>query len=116
MSVFDQRGQKVSYQYNAAGDINLSAVHNRADLVSELEKLKTEVKKARDAQVIDTEVATDVDYEITKAVQQASKPEPSKNTILDHINKAKDYLKGVAEAGGILTALIQVAELVQKFL
>lgn len=115
MSVFDQRGQKVTYQYNAAGNINLSAVENRADLVSELEKLKAEVTKARDAQVIDAEVATDVDYQITKAVQQASKPEPNKNIILQHLNTAKEFITGIAEAGGIITALMKAAELVQHF-
>ena len=26
MAIFDQRGQQVSYQYNAAGDINFGAV------------------------------------------------------------------------------------------
>jgi hypothetical protein len=26
MAIFDQRGQQVTYQYNAAGDINLGAV------------------------------------------------------------------------------------------
>jgi MFS superfamily sulfate permease-like transporter len=113
MSAFDQRGQKVNYQYNAARDINLSAVENRADVISELEKLKAEVTKARDAQVIDAEVATDVDYQITKAVQQASKSEPNKNTILQHVNTAKNLITGVAEAGGIVTALMKLAELVQ---
>lgn len=115
MSVFDQRGQNVNYQYNAAGYINFSNVQNRADLISELEKLKTEVTKAREAEVIDADIATDVDYQITKAVQQARKSEPNKNTVLQHINTAKKLITGVAEAGGIVTALMKVAELVQNF-
>ncbi|MEQ9550738.1 MAG: hypothetical protein RIM23_14115 [Coleofasciculus sp. G3-WIS-01] len=121
MSVFDQRGQKVNIQNNAAGNtnfsaagnINLSAVENRADLVGELEKIKDEVAKARDAEVIDAELATDVNYHITKVVQQANKPEPSKTTILNHVNTAKNLIKGVAGAGGLVTALMKVAELVQ---
>ena len=32
MAIFDQRGQQVTYQYNAAGDINFGAVQNRMDL------------------------------------------------------------------------------------
>ncbi|MBD2126224.1 hypothetical protein NDI39_26180 [Microcoleus sp. ZQ-A2] len=115
MSAFDQREQKVKTQYNSNRDINFGAVENRADLVSELEKIKTDIAKAQEAQVIDVEVATDVDYQITKAVQQASKPEPNKNTILQHINTAKDLITGVAEAGGIVTALMKLAELVQTF-
>ena len=31
MAIFDQRGQRVTYQYNAAGDINFGAVQNRPD-------------------------------------------------------------------------------------
>lgn len=115
MSVFNQQGQNVEKQYFAERDIIFGAVQNRTDFVSELEKLKAEVTKARDAQVIDAEVATDVDYQITKAVQQASKPEPNKSNILEHISKAKELIQGVAEAGGIVTALIKVAELAQNF-
>ncbi|MCP2728327.1 hypothetical protein [Limnofasciculus baicalensis] len=114
MSIFDQSHQTVTYQYNAAGNINFGAVENRADLISELEKLKAEVTKARDAEVIDAEVATDVDCQITKAVQQAKKPEPNKNTILQYITTAKNLITGVAEAGGIVTALMEVAKLVQN--
>lgn len=38
-TAFDQRGQRVGSQYNAAGDINVGAVQNRMDLVGALEKL-----------------------------------------------------------------------------
>lgn len=113
MSVFDQRGQNVTYQYNAAGNINFGAVQNRADLVSELEKLKAEILKARDAQIIDAEIVTDVQYQIQKAVDQAQKPEPNKNAILEHLSKAKDFIKGVVEAGGIVTGIMKATELVQ---
>jgi hypothetical protein len=115
MAMFDQRGQNVTYQYNAAGDINFGAVQNRMDLIGELEKLKTELSRAAAAQVIDAEVVTDAEYQLTGAVQQAKKPEPDKKTILDHINGAKSLIEGVAAAGGMVTALVQAAELVQKF-
>jgi hypothetical protein len=36
MAIFDQRGQRVTYQCNAAGDINFGAVRNRMDFVGEL--------------------------------------------------------------------------------
>jgi len=105
----------VNYQYNSAGNINFGAVQNRTDLVSELEKLKSEIAKARDANVIDAEIATDVEYQITKATQQASKPEANKKSILEHISGAKDLLKGIVEAGGIVTGLVKATELVQQF-
>jgi hypothetical protein len=87
MSVFDQRGQSVSNQYNAAGDINFG----------------------------DAEIATDAEYHITKAVQQAKKPEPDKKAILDHLATAKAAIEGVAAASGMITALVKAAEVVSKF-
>lgn len=115
MAVFDQRGQHVNYQYNAAGDINFGAVQNRQELVGQLEKFKAELAKAGDAQVIDAELVTDVEYQITKAVQEAKKPEPKKETILERVNGAKALIEGVTAAGGMVTALVKAAELVHKF-
>jgi hypothetical protein len=113
---FDQRGQRVNYQYNAAGNINFGQVNNQADLVDELEKLKSEVAKAGDAQVIDAEIVTDIQYQLQKAVEQAKKPEPNKNVVIEHLNKAKDFIKGVAQAGGIVAAIVKAVELVQQLL
>jgi hypothetical protein len=114
MSAFDQRGQKVNYQYNSAGNINFGTVQNPTDIISELEKLKDEISKAGDAQVIDAEIVTDVQYQIQKAVDQAKKPEPDKNSILEHLGKAKDFLKNVIEVGGIIAGIAKSIELVQQ--
>ncbi len=116
MSVFDQRNQQVTYQYNAAGDINLNTVQNRAELLGELDKLKAEVARAAAARVIDAEVATDTEYHLTKATQQAQNTDPDKSTILSHLNTAKQLLSNVAAVGGLVTALAKVAELAQHLL
>jgi hypothetical protein len=115
MAIFDQRGQQVTYQYNAAGDINFGAVQNRMDLVGELGKLQREMTQARQAGVFDEEVATDAEYQLTKAVQEAKKSEPNKGTLLEHLNSAKGLVESVAAAGGLVTALTKAAELVQQF-
>jgi len=112
MAIFDQRGQQVNYQYNAAGDINLGSVQNQAQLIEELGNLKAELLKAAEAQMIDAEVFTDADYQMTKAIQQAKKPEPNKKSVMDHLNNAKSILEGVTAAGGIVTALNKVVQLV----
>lgn len=114
MSIFDQRGQHVTYQYNAAGDINFGVVQNRVDLIEQLEKLRGEVAKAVEAQVIDAEIATEVDDRLTRAVQQANKPEPDKKSILDRINEAKALIGGITAASGMVTALAEAADHVQK--
>jgi len=115
MAVFDQRGQHVIYQFNAAGDINFGAVQNRLEVIDQLEKLQTEVNKATEQGALDEEVAVDVEGKLKKAVIQAKKPEPDKKTILARLNEAKVLLEGVAAAGGMITALVQAAEAVQKF-
>jgi hypothetical protein len=115
MAIFDQRNQKVNYQYNAAGDINFDRVQNRIELIGELEKLKAELSKAASAGAIDAEVVTDAEYQITKAIQQSQKPEPNKKAILGYINGAKTLIEGVASATGMVTALVKAAELVQQF-
>jgi hypothetical protein len=115
MAIFDQRGQQVTYQYNAAGDINFGAVQNRMDLVGELGKLQREMTQARQAGVFGEEVATDAEYQLTKAVQEAKKPAPDKQTLLGHLGGAKTLVEGVAAAGGLVTALTKAAELIQRF-
>ena len=115
MTVFDQRNQHVNYQYNAAGDINFGAVQNKVDVVGELEKLRVEMSKAIEAGILDEETATDAKYQLDKAVQQAKKPEPDKKSVLDYLTAAKDLIAEVAGAAGLVTALVQAAEVVQKF-
>jgi hypothetical protein len=112
MAVFDQRGQQVNYQYNAAGDINLGFVQNQAQLVEELGKLKAELSKAAEAQVIDADVFTDADHQMTKAIQQAKKPEPNKKNITEYLNNAKSILVSITAASEIVTALNEVIQLV----
>lgn len=114
MSAFDQRGQKVNYQYNAAGNINFDNVQNISDLINELEKLKAEVSKAKEAKVIDSEIVTDVLYQIQKAVDQANKPKPNKNIVVECLSKAKDFVKGLAEVNEIKQGIIIAIKLAQQ--
>lgn len=117
MAIFDQRHQNVTYQYNAAGNINVGAIQTKDELVQQLALLKTEVEKAKQGQALDEEIATDVDYRIAKATQQAQKPEPDKQSILGYLTEAKAIVESVASAGGALsglvTALGQAAQQVQ---
>src|SRR5256885_14943685 len=79
MAQFDMRGQKVTgNQYVAGRDMNFGAVQSQADLITELEKLKGEFAKAVDQGILSEEAATDAQYQVTKAVQQAKKPDADK--------------------------------------
>ncbi|MSP13737.1 MAG: caspase family protein [Chloroflexi bacterium] len=117
-TVFDQRGQQVQYQYNAANDINFGAAQNRADALAELRKLQAELGKAKEAGAIEEDAATDAAYQVTKAVQQAQKPDADRQTILGHLEQAKDVIVKVAAnvtaAGGLITAVSQAIQMVQR--
>jgi len=114
MAVFDQRDQHVTYQYNAAGNINFGAVQNRVDLLGELGKLQTELTAARQAGLLSEEIATDATNQLTKAVQQAQQPAPDKKTLLTHLNSAKTLIEGATATSGLVTAFVKAAELAQK--
>lgn len=105
MSVFDQRNQQVNTQYNAAGDINFNNVQNPVDFANELKKLKVELARISEDYAIDGEIVTDADYQLTKTIQQAEKEQPSKTSILEHLNNAKGFLEGVAALAKVATAI-----------
>ncbi len=115
MAVFDQRGQNVNTQYNVAGSMNIAAIENRVDFVDELIKIKEEFDRAVAHQVFDEETAIEADSKLKLAVTEAKKSQPDKQTLLDRINGAKMLIEGVTAAGGLVTALSKLAEVVQKF-
>ncbi len=114
VTLFDQHGQNVNYQYNAAGNINFGMVQNQIDLVDQLEALKTEIRKAGEANAIDGELVIDADYQVTKAITQAKKPEPDKKTLVDHLNTAKTLMESATTAAGLVGGIVTAIEAVQK--
>jgi len=116
--VFDQRNQTVGYQYNAAGDMKFAAAADRADVVTQLEKLRGELDKASSGGAIGEEKATDADYQLTKAVQQA-RSGGKKESILSHLRSASVIIEDVAKTStalsGLVMALGSAADAVQRF-
>lgn len=116
MTVFDQRNQKVQYQYNAAGDINFASIQNMDSLLKELKKLRIEFDTATEAGVFEKKTAVDAGYKIDKALIEAEELKPNKKTIEEHLKEAKSLIEGVAAATGLVTALAQAVDLVRKLL
>ena len=115
MAQFDMRGQKVSgNQYVAGRDMNFGAVQSQADLIGELEKLKGEFAKAADQGILSEEAATDAQYQVTKAVQQAKKPDADKKTIIDHLETVKAVIGNVTAASGLVLSVANAIMAVQK--
>ncbi len=114
VATFDMRGQNVTNQYNAGHDINFGAVQTPMDLITELEKLKADFVEVREIGIVSGDIATDAEYQVTKAIQQAKKPEPNKKTILDHLSTAKTIIEGCTAATGLVTTLVNAIEAVHK--
>ncbi len=115
MSVFDQRNQKVNYQYNVNGVINFGNVQNRIDVVEELRKLQDEVTKAAESGALDAEISTDVEANIKKAIIQSQKPEPDKKAITHYLEEAKTLLSNIALVAGLVKGISEAIEIVRKF-
>lgn len=119
MSIFNQHGQNVGYQQNAGHDINLKNVQinfdhikNQSQLREELENLKSHIKEAAEAQIIDAETYTDADEQITKAIQKAGEPNPDKTSIISHLNNTKSVLEGVTAMGTIVESIESLFQLI----
>jgi hypothetical protein len=108
------RGQRVTNQYNAGRDVNFGAIKTPEDLITAFEQLNEQFTQAKEAGVLSEEMATDAQYQITKASQQARKPDPDKKTILDYLTSAKSLIEGVTAASGLVTALATAMQIVQK--
>jgi hypothetical protein len=115
MTTFDQRGQKVTYQYNVAGNINFGAVTSNADIVIELRKLLDEINKAVSVGAIDPENGIEIESKVKKAIVQAKKPKPDKQNILDNLEGAKKIIESIASAVGLVGGFVQAAEAVRRF-
>lgn len=114
MTTFDQRGQNVTYQYNAAGNINFNNADTKAKVTDELEKLKEEFDRAFALGLFDEATATNLEYQIKKAILEATKETPTKNTIVEHLNKAKDLIIEIAAAAGLVKALTEAINVVKE--
>lgn len=114
MANFDMRGQRVTNQYNAGRDMNFGAVQTPEDLITAFEQLNEQFTQAKNAGVLNEETATDAQYQVTKASQQAKKPDPDKKMIMDHLTTAKTLIEGVTAASGLVTALAAAIQIVQK--
>lgn len=114
MASFDQRGQNVTYQFNAKGNINFGNIQNKPEFVAELRKLISEVHLASKSGDMQEETAVDVQAHLQKAIIQAEKEKPDQKTLIDHINGAKTIIESLSSASGLVSALIQAASLARS--
>lgn len=129
--VFDQRGQTVhGNQTNIAGDVNTggglfnagptSAAPSQAAVLAELRNLLTAITQAGQQGILDEETTIDAEAALRKAVAQASKPNPARQTILEHLTQAQALITTVAQnittATELATAFNAAQNLVRQWL
>lgn len=107
MAIFDQRGQQVTYQYNAAGNIDIGAVQNKLALISALRKLQIELDMAVEHNALDKKSAIAAEYELKNAVLEAEEIAPEKTTLIEHLSKAKDLVSSVSGLAGAISQAIE---------
>jgi hypothetical protein len=120
VTTFNQEGQTVHGPLtNIAGNVglvNVGAVSDQAGLVEELERLKAELASSARRGEIDQDLATDADYQVTKARNEAAKPSPDRGRFLGYLVQARELLKTAAAGAGLVTALDKTAEIAQHLL
>lgn len=116
MATFDQRNQTVSYQYNAAGDINISGVTNRGQLLNQLECFQAELQRAKKSDPTQEGAVTDAEHQLSRAIGEARKPMPDQGKVTSYLESASKLIGGVTALGGLVVAIQKAVALVGKFL
>ena len=116
VSVFDQRGQQVQYQFNAAGDINIEALQSLSQLSNEIAKLRAEIDQAKRLGTVPEDTAVEAQYHLLEASREAVSKKPDKATLLGSIGKARDLLKDITTLAGLVSALVKLADVVTKLI
>lgn len=113
MTTFNQNGQKISgNQYNIGGN----SIINIGQIPDILQFLIPEIENAKKIGSIPHETATSVKNEVEQAIIESKKPEPNTKTVIERLNGAKSLLEGLASAGGLVKMIIEVTEMVRRFI
>jgi hypothetical protein len=113
MAKFDQRDQKVTYQYNA-DVINLNSVSNRVDFAREIENISSEIGRASTLNAIDPLQAKQAQEALKLAAEEAQKPEPNKGRIASLLETAGNVVKGATALGGLYLGINKAIELAHQ--
>jgi hypothetical protein len=85
--------------------LSFNAAQTPTEFIAELEKLRDQFAQASKDNIIDEETATDVEYQITKAVQQAKKSNPDKKAIIRRLSTVKVLLEKITVASEWVTVV-----------
>jgi len=90
---FNQAQQKVTWQYNAGGDINFTTVQNFKDLNRNLRVIiKDELGQAYNNGVISQKTALKIAHPLTEALGEIAKSQPAREAFQAQLNEARDLV------------------------
>lgn len=113
MAKFDQRDQKVIYQYNA-DVINLSNVSNRTEFARQVEYISSEIARAGSLDAIDATRAKQAQDALKEASAEAQKLEPNKSKIASLLETAGSLVKDVTALGCLYLGITKAIELAHQ--
>lgn len=115
-TIFDQRNQTVSgNQYNTARDLNIAHNDSNVDDISvRIQSLSRELNELRQANKIDKIVAVDVEANIKKATLLAEDPKLEKSAVVYSLETARNFLKDVSSAAGLVTSITEVIKVISR--
>lgn len=116
MSYFDQRGQSVGYQFNAAGNINIDGVGTVEQFAEQLAQLRSEISTAASAGAIPEEASVEAQHEVLEASRELNSEHPEPEIISSHLGRAKELLGDFQAAVSLVAVLAKAADLVSGLL
>ena len=108
--IFDQRNQRVMYQYNSTGNINFDSVNSKSDLLTQVKAIRLEIERAVIAKVIPRDEASKTKYNLEMAENEITEAKPDRNRVLEYIGEAKKVVQTVSAAAGLAKAIDKCAE------
>lgn len=106
--------QDSAFVYNSSGTIDISRVRNNTEMGDVIEAMKAELVLARDAGAVSSEAEAKTRLFLTQAAREVRMPVPSKPTLIDHLEDAKECLAEVDAIRELQSDLARAAEIVRQ--
>jgi hypothetical protein len=115
MVKIDMRHSTVGVQY-VADTINFGNVQNKFDVISGIEAIRTNLRKAEEAGGISKEKSDFAQTKILEATQEAKSASPDKHRIRSLLNAAAEAIKDTVSVATLFEALTKGTELLLALL
>lgn len=113
-TIFDQRNQRVDYQFNSSGNISIENINNISDALNQIEYLKNEIQKAEKQKIIPRTKAIEAEYHLEQAIKEGRSNKPNRKKIIEFLEKSSSIIKDVAALASMTVNIIRLIEIVNN--